>query len=118
MVDKPSNEYSIPQNMQEEYPAEYGLLQAVRMRKFRGFDDLKIENMARINLVTGRNNSGKTSLLETLFLLAGAGNPHLTLNVNVVRGLTQGNPESINPESIHETFWKPMFFCVRYEPIR
>ena len=111
MVEKPPNEYSIPQNTQEEYLAEYGLLQAVRMRKFRGFDDLKIENMARINLVTGRNNSGKTSLLEALFLLAGAANPHLTLNVNVVRGLTQGNPESINPESIHETFWKPMFFA-------
>ena len=113
MVDKPPNEYSIPQNMQEEDPAEYGLLQAVRMRKFRGFNDLKIENMARINLVTGRNNSGKTSLLEALFLLAGAGNPHLTLNVNVARGmnLAQGNPESINPESIHETFWKPMFFA-------
>ena len=76
------------------------------MRNFRGFDDLKIENMNRINLVTGGNNSGKTSLLGALFLLAGAGNPHLTLNANVVRGvdLIQGNPEA-------ETFWKPMFFA-------
>ena len=113
MVDMPPHEYSILRNVQEEYPAEYGLLQAVRVRNFRGFDDLKVENMKRINLVVGRNNSGKTSLLEALFLLAGAGNPHPTLNANVVRGLTQETPEAIR-----ETFWKPMFFCVRHGPIR
>ena len=109
MVDKPSNEYSIPQNMQEKHSADHGMLRTVRIRNFRVFDGLKIENLNRINLVTGRNNSGKTSLLEALFLLAGAGNPHLALNANVVRGmnLTKGNPEAI-----HETFWKPMFFAL------
>ena len=109
MVDKPSNEYSIPQNVQEKYPADHGILRTVRIRNFRVFRELSIENLNRINLVTGRNNSGKTSLLEALFLLAGAGNPHLALNANVVRGMNLINGR---PEAIHETFWKPMFFSL------
>ncbi len=91
------------------YPAEYGILQAVRIRNFRGFNDLEIENMNRINLVTGCNNSGKTNFLEALFLLTGAGNPHRALDANAARGmnLSQGNSKAIR-----ETFWKPMFFAL------
>ena len=42
----------------------------LQVRNFRAFDDLNVERMSRINLVTGRNNSGKTTLLEAIFLLA------------------------------------------------
>ena len=47
----------------------------LRIRNFRAFGDLEIPCLGRVNLVTGKNNSGKTSLLEALFLLCGAGNP-------------------------------------------
>lgn len=33
---------------------------------FRGIKDLKLENLAQINILTGDNNSGKTSILEVL----------------------------------------------------
>ena len=47
----------------------------LRIRNFRAFGDLEIPCLGRVNLVTGKNNSGKTSLLEALFLLCGAGEP-------------------------------------------
>ncbi len=39
------------------------------IHRFRGLQDLKLENLGQINLLVGDNNSGKTSVLEALFLL-------------------------------------------------
>lgn len=54
---------------------------------FRGFDHLVIEPLARVNLLAGKNNVGKTALLEALFLHIGAHNPELPLRVNALRGI-------------------------------
>ena len=80
-----------------------GMFTHLEIRGFRAFDNFEIARLDRINLFTGRNNSGKTSLLEALFLLCGAGNPHLALNPNVVRH------SATDPAAVPETFWKPMF---------
>lgn len=42
-----------------------------RVQNFRCFEDLKIDDLARINLIAGKNNTGKTSLLETIMLRSG-----------------------------------------------
>src|SRR5215469_14780148 len=39
-----------------------------RINKFRGLRDLKIAGLGQVNLFVGRNNSGKTSVLEALSL--------------------------------------------------
>ena len=50
------------------------MLERLHIRNYRVFNDLKIDQLSRINLIAGKNNSGKTSLLEAIFLLSGAGN--------------------------------------------
>ena len=82
------------------------MLESVRIRNFRVFGDLEINALARINLFAGLNNSGKTTLLEALFLLSGGGNPHMALNVNVTRGIHE---LAGNQKTIPEILWKPMF---------
>lgn len=82
------------------------MLERLHIRNYRVFNDLKIDKLSRINLIAGKNNSGKTSLLEALWLLAGAGNPRIAINVNVVRGIVL---DAKVTEAIGETFWKPMF---------
>ena len=62
------------------------MLSNLQVRRFRGLNDLAIDRLGRINLVTGCNNSGKTALLEALFLLSGGGNPHLVFNAGAMRG--------------------------------
>ncbi|MGA9771614.1 MAG: AAA family ATPase [Blastocatellia bacterium] len=47
------------------------MLQSISIKDFRLFQDLKIDSLNRVNLITGRNNSGKTALLEALYLLFG-----------------------------------------------
>ncbi len=54
---------------------------------FRSIGELKLDDFRRINLITGRNNSGKTSVLEALFLLSGMSNPQLAVNINNFRNL-------------------------------
>lgn len=61
------------------------MLERLRVRNFRGPSDVAIEEPGRINLVAGRNNAGKTTLIEALFLLAGAGHPHRAINRNLTR---------------------------------
>ena len=63
------------------------MLERLQVKNFRGLRDLEIEGLARINLIGGRNNSGKTSLLEAVLLLSAAGNPSTVLEANVIRGL-------------------------------
>ena len=56
----------------------------VRIRDFRIFEYLAIGGMSRVNSFAGLNGSGKTNPIETLFLLAGGGNPQLAVNANVI----------------------------------
>jgi len=45
------------------------MIDELRIENFRGFASLKLRDLKRVNLVVGQNNSGKTSLLEAIFLL-------------------------------------------------
>ena len=93
--------------MDAQRTVQDGMLKSVTIRNFRVFDELSIDHLSRINLIAGRNNAGKTSLLEALFLLSGGGNPQMALNSNVIRG--SDFPVSGLRETLQETYWKPMF---------
>ena len=92
-----------------------GMLQSVHIRNFRGLKDLKVEGLGRINVFAGRNNSGKTALLEALSLLAGAGWPNLAFHRPVARGAdvlaeAESAPGSqVSAITVRESIWKPMF---------
>jgi predicted ATPase len=49
------------------------LLQTFNIRSFRGLKNLSLENLGRINLLVGENNSGKTSVLESLMTFCAPG---------------------------------------------
>lgn len=44
-------------------------IESLNIGHFRGIHNLNIENLNHINIIAGDNNSGKTSVLETLLLL-------------------------------------------------
>lgn len=45
------------------------MLQQLHLQNFRGFESLELTGLRRVNLIVGRNNTGKTSVLEGLHLL-------------------------------------------------
>lgn len=53
------------------------LLDSLEIQNFRGFCDLQIGRLGRVNLIVGKNNIGKSSLLEALELYARRGFPAL-----------------------------------------
>ncbi len=44
---------------------------SIHIQNFRGFRDLKIDDLRRVNLIAGKNNVGKTSLLDAIAILTG-----------------------------------------------
>jgi len=44
------------------------ILDSLEIRGFCGFRQLQIEHLGRVNLIVGKNNVGKSSLLEALRL--------------------------------------------------
>ena len=59
------------------------------VKGFKCFKDFEISELDRVNIISGMNNIGKSSLLEALFLHIGRHNPSLTLSINALRGLEQ-----------------------------
>lgn len=51
------------------------MLRDLTIQNYRCFKDFQINDLAQVNLIVGMNNSGKTSLLEAIYLLVNQGNP-------------------------------------------
>ncbi len=73
------------------------------IRNLRAVRQLQIDGLKPINLIVGRNNSGKTTLLEGVFLLGGATNPVFSLTLGQLRGQRAGRG---SPDAI----WRPLFY--------
>jgi len=51
------------------------ILNSLEVRRFRAFEHLSIEKLGRVNLIVGKNNVGKSCLLEALQLYASRAHP-------------------------------------------
>ncbi|MEW5827905.1 MAG: ATP-binding protein, partial [Chloroflexota bacterium] len=65
-----------------------------------------IENLARVNVIAGRNSVGKSALLEAIFLLIGLESIGLTLKISGFRGIREFLGEY---QSVQELLWVPLF---------
>lgn len=63
------------------------LFDNLEIRQFRAFDYIKIDQLGHINLFLEKNNVGKSTLLEALWLYANLGSP------NVIRAILDGRDE-------------------------
>lgn len=61
----------------------------VLIRNFKCFKNLTVPELGRITLISGRNNVGKTALLEALFLFLDMRNPGTIINQYARRGIEQ-----------------------------
>ena len=53
------------------------MIKALKIQNFRCFQYLLVKNLAPITLFGGRNNSGKSAILEAVFLNFGYRNPNI-----------------------------------------
>ena len=64
------------------------MLKSLALRGFRAFESYELAELATVNLLVGKNNSGKTSLLEAVELLVSNG--HLSVFSEVARRRGEG----------------------------
>ncbi len=62
------------------------MLRDLTIQNYRVFKDFSVDGLARVNLIVGMNNSGKTSFLEAVHLLANQNNPSYLLDLLENRG--------------------------------
>jgi AAA15 family ATPase/GTPase len=82
------------------------MISSIEIDNFRCFNKTNIERFARVNLIGGKNDSGKTALLEAFFL----GISPRIANVNALRRSRQIDLESL--KEIPEKAWDDLFLDV------
>ena len=63
------------------------MYKSFRVKNFRCFKDLQINDLGRVNLIAGKNNTGKTALMEAMLLLTVPLTPQLLTDLHNTRGL-------------------------------
>lgn len=71
------------------------------IRNFRCIKEMTIESLARVNLMAGMNNTGKTALLEALWLHSGPNLPDLGDRLARFRGIPGQDPGRL----MHDLFY-------------
>lgn len=79
----------------------------LKIHNFRQFKKLHLNNLSRVNLIGGMNNTGKTSLLEAIFLMLGPNNPELILKIDSFRGI---GGFTIQKDDFSRSVWGWLFY--------
>lgn len=85
---------------------------SLSIKNFRGFQTLEIEGLKRVNLFTGRNNCGKTSILEAVFFLTGSNDVRRVERIYKLRGLGSKHMESFSQRTMP---WATLFYELEVE---
>ena len=67
----------------------------IEIERFRGIRKTSIDGFCRVNIFFGKNNCGKSSLLDALFLVSGQSNPLLPLQINAIRGYNRMSKDDL-----------------------
>lgn len=78
----------------------------ISIKNFRCFKNFSIGSLNRVNLIGGMNNVGKTTLLESIFLLLGGTNINVVLKISAFRGIERFEGDAA---LIRETLWGYLF---------
>ena len=79
------------------------MYKSFRVKNFRCFKDLQINDLGRVNLIAGKNNTGKTALMEAMYVITRPKSPKVILDIQGVRGLSE-------PDGNRRDYWKQLFY--------
>ena len=70
------------------FESENEMIRALQLEGYRGFESFDLCDLKRVNLLVGKNNCGKTSILEAVNFLVSKGNPFVLTGSAHRRGET------------------------------
>lgn len=74
------------------------MFNTLQIKNLRGIKSAEINGFKQINLIFGKNNCGKSTVLEALFLVTGQSNPVLPITVNSMRNYGKFSEDDLNIE--------------------
>ena len=90
------------------------MLSSFEVRGFRAFDHLKLTHLGRVNLIVGKNNVGKSSLLEALWVYANQGAPNVLGSLLVDRNESESLSFLRGTERLTDDEIENQLHAVRY----
>ena len=66
------------------------MIRNLKLKGYRSFESYELRDLAQVNLLVGKNNSGKTSILEAVHFLVSGGDPQVLRGIAVQRGEERG----------------------------
>ena len=78
------------------------MYRSFKVKNFRGLRNLEIDSLERVNLIAGKNNAGKTALLEGLWIHSSPNDPFTAVMANHWRR----RDKKILPETLNQLFWQ------------
>lgn len=78
------------------------MVNSIAFDNFRGLKHMELSSLSRITLITGRNNAGKSSVLEGIFTILNGTSVNSFLSIRGLRGLP--------PFSDVKQLWEPVFY--------
>src|SRR5438067_379807 len=84
------------------------MITSLVIRNFRGLKDVSLNDLRRVNLLVGGNDTGKTSVLEALILLIGGGD--LVAELPTTFRSSEVGGESGRSQDDTENFWPWLFY--------
>src|SRR5579885_579528 len=89
-------------------PRRRVMVDSVTISNFRSFREATIEDLRRVNVLVGENGSGKTALLEAIFL-AGGVSPEIAMRTRSWRGAETSLAFQGTQEDLYEALWGDLF---------
>ena len=82
------------------------MLKEIEIQNFRCFEQIKISGFERVNLIGGKNNAGKTSLLEAIFL-------NVAPDISSIVMLRELRRESAGLDTMPDKAWNNLFYALK-----
>ena len=84
------------------------MIDSFEVNRYRCFSSFAASNLSRINVIVGGSGTGKTALLEALWM-CGGGNPQHYFNLLAWRGVLSQGEFQLDRES-HDHFFREIFY--------
>ncbi len=78
------------------------MIKNIVFKNFRGLKKIELTELEQITLISGKNNSGKSSILEGIFLMIDHISPDIFIKINYLRNMAISYNQSI--------LWEPLFY--------
>lgn len=75
---------------------------SLRVRNFRTFKDLTVEPLGRVNLIAGKNDVGKTALLEAMYTHCDPVNVATLARISELRGIEHNRTDDVAEWLLHD----------------